>query len=189
MGRIRKNLSAASRIVHPRSPQGNPADQEVGRRQGEQGRLTMPQQNNQQKRYPLNKWGFAEFAVDEYLPAAGWIILILIVALVLFGPWMEWDKYGHQRGWALLGVVVDLLGAAIAALFVAAKIAETRRDGQPRQVERPLWPPATAPDDGAAQAFEERARRVAASTIELRDIDDPVLRARVKNIREAGRGL
>lgn len=42
-------------------------------------------------------------------------------------------------------------------------------------------------DDTAAREFEERARRVAASTIELGDIDNSLLRTRVRIIRE-GRG-
>jgi hypothetical protein len=42
-------------------------------------------------------------------------------------------------------------------------------------------------DNRAAQEFEERAKRVAASTIELGDIDNSLLRTRVRIIRE-GRG-
>jgi hypothetical protein len=43
--------------------------------------------------------------------------------------------------------------------------------------------PAATAGNHAALAFEQRAQRVAASRIELRDIDNSQLRARVANIR------
>jgi hypothetical protein len=114
------------------------------------------------------------------------IVLIAGIFFVVGGPWVEWKQHGHQWGWAVLGVFDDLVGALIAVAFIATKISENESKNKTVQT-RTSKPAATAEVNRSALAFEARAQRVSASTIELRDIDNPMLRARVKNIRE-GRG-
>lgn len=120
----------------------------------------------------------------DYAQLWGLILLAAVIFFIIGGPWVEWDQHGHQLGWAVLGVFDDLLGAAILALIIAVKTGNMRSSKS-----NPPRAPAAAMGNRAAPAFEERARRVAASTIELRDIDNSLLRARVKNIREGRSGL
>ena len=123
-----------------------------------------------------------EEAVTDYAKLAGFAIVGTLALVVICGPWVEWKQHGHQWGWALLGVFDDLICSLIVIAIIAAKVGEAR-DKQPKKTKPALLPSAGA-SYPAAQAFEKRARRVAASTIELRDIDNSLLRARVKNIRE-----
>jgi hypothetical protein len=125
-----------------------------------------------------------EQAVTDYVKLGGVILLICGICFVLGGPWVEWNRYGHQWGWAVLGVFDDLVGAAVAVAFIAVKISESKSKAVRPKTSGPAIPAATAEVNHIALAFEARAQRVAASTIELRDIDNSMLRARVKNIRE-----
>jgi hypothetical protein len=123
-----------------------------------------------------------EEVVTDYAKLAGVVIALSVACLVLGGPWAEFKEHGHQWGWALLGVVDDLIGAAILAAIIAVKVGEAKQKNAARA--RPTTVRAPAPPNRSVQVFEERAQRVAATTIELRDIDDVLLRSRVKKIRE-----
>jgi uncharacterized YccA/Bax inhibitor family protein len=67
-----------------------------------------------------------EQAVTDYAKLGGVIVLVIGVAFVVGGPWIEWNRYGHQWGWAVLGVFDDLIGALVVAAIVAIKVSDAR---------------------------------------------------------------
>jgi uncharacterized YccA/Bax inhibitor family protein len=63
-----------------------------------------------------------EQVATDYAKLAGFAVLAIGVILVVAGPWVEWNKHGHQWGWAVLGVFDDLLGLLIVAAIIVANL-------------------------------------------------------------------
>jgi hypothetical protein len=62
----------------------------------------------------------------DYAQFWGLVLVAAGVILLFGGPWFEWDKHGHQWGWAVLGVFGDLLGTAIAVLIIMVIISNAQ---------------------------------------------------------------
>jgi hypothetical protein len=63
-----------------------------------------------------------EEVATDYLKVGVFIALAIGVIFVVGGPWVEFHRYGHEWGWAILGVLVDLLAALIAVAVIAGLI-------------------------------------------------------------------
>ena len=59
---------------------------------------------------------------NEVLP---WIGVFAAIA-VFAGPWIAFSEH-HAWGWALLGVLADLIGVLIVALIIAVKVSDSRK--------------------------------------------------------------
>jgi peptidoglycan/LPS O-acetylase OafA/YrhL len=77
-----------------------------------------------EKRYPLSKRGVAEAAADAY----GWPLLIIVFCFLFLGwPWFLFSDHGHAWGWAVVGVLWDLImGGGLLATYLDKR----KRDGQ-----------------------------------------------------------